>query len=198
MHKPSITAHAGALNTEDNTIDSVRAALACGADIFEVDVRFLADGAPALGHNHVGPGSARLEDVFALMQGCAAHINLDMKETAHVPRMAELVAQYGLQGRAFMTGLFKADCAALRDCGLPYYLNGADPAAARDLGTLGVNINYRQCTRRLVRVAHELGLLVSVWTVNSPRTMRKLLRRGVDNITTRRPDLLLEITAHDI
>jgi len=197
MHKPSITAHAGALNTTDNTIESVRAALACGADIFEVDVRFLVDGTPALGHNHVGPGSARLEEVFALMQDSSTQINLDMKETSHVPHMAELVVQYGLQGRAFMTGLFKADCAVLRDCGLPYYLNGADPALAKDLGALGVNINYRQCTKKLVRDAHELGLLVSVWTANSPRTMRKMLRRGVDNITTRHPDVLLEIIAHD-
>jgi len=190
MHEIFVTAHAGALNTKPNTLDSVRAALSCGADIFEVDVRFLPDGTPALGHNKVGGESARLEDVFALMQGCAIHINLDMKETAHVPRVAELVAQYGLQGRAFMTGLSGPACAALRGCGLPYYLNGAAPAAAKELGALGVNINYRQCSKKLVRSARALGLLVSVWTADKPKTMRRMLRREVDNITTRRPDVL--------
>ena len=190
MHKISVTAHAGALNTKSNTLDSVRAALSCGADVFEVDVRFLPGGAPVLGHTRAGPESARLEDVFALMRDCAIHINLDMKETTHVPRVAELVARYDLQGRAFMTGLFRPACAALRDCGLPYYLNGASPAAAKELGALGVNINFRQCTKRLVREAHALGLLVSVWTADKPRTMRKMLRREVDNITTRHPDVL--------
>ncbi|MDR2686120.1 MAG: glycerophosphodiester phosphodiesterase [Oscillospiraceae bacterium] len=198
MRKPFVTAHAGALGTEPNTLDSVRAALSCGADILEVDVRFLPDGTPALGHNSVDARSARLEDVFALMQSCAIHINLDMKETAHVPRMAELAAQYGLRGRAFMTGLFEAGCAALRDCGLPYYLNAADPAAAAGLGALGVNVNYRQCAQTLARDAHARGLLVSVWTVDSPGAMRRMLRWGADNITTHRPDALLEIINHDV
>jgi len=197
MRKPSVTAHAGALGTKPNTLDSVRAALSSGADILEVDVRFLADGTPALGHNKAGPESAKLEDVFALMQGHETQINLDMKETAHVPRMAELVAQYGLQGRAFMTGLSASACAALRGCGLPYYLNGANPAAANKLGALGVNINFRQCTKKLVRDTHALGLLVSAWTADSPRAMRKMLRRGADNITTRHPDALMEIIGHD-
>jgi len=190
MHRTFITAHAGALNTKPNTLDSVRAALSCGAGILEVDVRFLPVGTPVLGHTRVGPESARLEDVFALMQSCAIHINLDMKETSHVPRVAELVAQYGLQGRAFMTGLSRSACAALRDCGLPYYLNGASPAAAKELGALGVNVNYRQCTKKLVRDARAQGLLVSVWTADKPATMRRMLRRGVDNITTRHPDVL--------
>jgi len=197
MHKPSITAHTGALNTKPNTLDSVRAALSSGADIFEVDVRFLPDGTPALGHNKVDAGSARLEEVFALMQGCTIQINLDMKETSNIPRMAELVARYGLQDRAFMTGLSKSACAALRSCGLPYYLNGASPTAALKLGALGVNINFRQCTKRLVRDAHAQGLLVSAWTADSPRTMHKMLRRGADNITTRHPDVLLEIIGHE-
>ena len=193
MHETFITAHAGALNTRPNTLDSVRAALSGGADILEVDVRFLPDGTPALGHNHVGPNSARLEDVFALMRDSSIQINLDMKETAHVPRMVELVVQYGLQGRAFMTGLSAQACEALRDCGLPYYLNGASPAAAKALGALGVNIHYGKCSRKLVRGAHEAGLLVSAWTVDSPRAMRRMLRRGADNITTRRPDVLQEL-----
>jgi len=190
MHKISVTAHAGALNTKPNTLDSVRAALSCGADILEVDVRFLPGGAPVLGHTRAGPESARLEDVFALMRDSSIHINLDMKETSNALRVAELVAQYGLQGRAFMTGLSRSACAALRGCGLPYYLNGTSPAAAKALGALGVNINFRQCSKKLVRDTHALGLLISVWTADKPATMRKMLGREVDNITTRRPDVL--------
>jgi len=45
----------------------------------------------------------------------------------------------------------------------------------------------------LLRRARELGLLVSVWTVDKPRHMRKMRRLGVDNITTRHPDILAKV-----
>jgi len=197
MHKIRITAHAGALNTTPNTLPSVQAALESGVDILEVDVRFLPDGTPALGHDGAGPHSPTLEAVFEFMQGYPAHINLDMKETMHVIRVAELVAQYGLQGRAFLTGIGKKDIPTVQDCGLPYYLNSPDIAAAKALGALGPNIYYGQCTKKLVRAARAQDLLVSVWTVDSLAAMRRMLRLGVDNITTRRPDALLEIIHHD-
>ena len=46
---------------------------------------------------------------------------------------------------------------------------------------------------RLIAMAHELGLKVFVWTVDSPSLMRELLDRGVDGIITDRPDLLHEV-----
>ena len=197
MHKTTVTAHAGAMNTVPNTLESVRACLACGAHVLEVDVRFLPDGEPVLGHNSAGPGSAKLEEAFALLGEGDMQINLDMKEKSGIPRMAELVIQYGLQGRTFMTGMHKKHCAAYRDCGIPSYINSAKIREAQKAGALGLNISYRKCNKRLVRRAREAGLRVSVWTVNRPKDMRKMLRLGVDNITTRRPDLLLEIMAHE-
>jgi len=197
MHNISITAHAGALGTAPNTLDSIQAALAFGVDILEVDVRFLPDGAPALGHDNVTPRSPALETVFALLRGYETRINLDMKETSRTANIAQLVAQYGLQGRVFLTGIEEKHVPAVRGCGLPYYLNSADTAAAWALGALGPNISYRQCTGELVRAAHKQNLLVSVWTVDSPMAMRQMCRLGVDNITTRRPDILQRILRHD-
>ena len=197
MHKPSITAHAGALGTAPNTLDSIQAILAFGVGILEVDVRFLPGGVPALGHDSVTPRSPALETVFALLRGYETRINLDMKETFHVANVAELVIQYGLQDRAFLTGIGEGRVPSVRDCGLPYYLNSADTAAAWALDALGPNISYRQCTEELVRAAHRQNLLVSVWTVDNPAAMRKMLRMGVDNITTRRPDTLQRILCHD-
>ena len=43
----------------------------------------------------------------------------------------------------------------------------------------------------IVRLAHESGFSVFVWTVNDPADMRYLTRIGVDGIITDRPDLLL-------
>jgi len=194
MHKTCITAHSGALQTKDNTFESIKAGLAfVGEGCIEVDVRFLPDGTPALDHDRVDQNSVKLEAVFELMQGYKGSINLDMKEHSNISAMVKLVDTYGLQGRAFMTGLSKDSCAALRDCGLPYYLNASDAKAAKELGAIGVNIFYKICSKRLVRRAREHGMKVSVWTVNKPRTMKKMLTLGVDNITTRCPDLLQEI-----
>ena len=38
---------------------------------------------------------------------------------------------------------------------------------------------------------HALGLQLFVWTVNRPRVCARLLRAGVDGITTDRPDVML-------
>jgi glycerophosphoryl diester phosphodiesterase len=45
----------------------------------------------------------------------------------------------------------------------------------------------------IVRLAHESGFSVFVWTVNDPADMRYLTRIGVDGIITDRPDLLLRV-----
>ena len=51
----------------------------------------------------------------------------------------------------------------------------------------------RMVDQRLVRVAHDSGLHVHVWTVNEPGEMRHLLDLGVDGLVTDRPDLLRDV-----
>jgi glycerophosphoryl diester phosphodiesterase len=46
---------------------------------------------------------------------------------------------------------------------------------------------------KLVRAAHNAGLQVHVWTVNTVAEMNRLLDMGVDGIITDRPDLLKEV-----
>ncbi|BDZ50532.1 glycerophosphoryl diester phosphodiesterase [Frondihabitans sucicola] len=48
-------------------------------------------------------------------------------------------------------------------------------------------------TPTLIRAAHESGVEVHVWTINSPADMRRLLELGVDGIITDRADLGLEV-----
>jgi glycerophosphoryl diester phosphodiesterase len=53
-------------------------------------------------------------------------------------------------------------------------------------------LNYRfgLVSRELADRNHRDGLLVSVWTVDTRSTMRRLIRHGVDSITTNRIDVL--------
>ena len=45
----------------------------------------------------------------------------------------------------------------------------------------------------LIREAHRHGREVHVWTVNDPRDMVRFMKRGVDNILTSDPDLLIHV-----
>jgi glycerophosphoryl diester phosphodiesterase len=51
----------------------------------------------------------------------------------------------------------------------------------------------RIVTPGFIRTAHERGLRVDVWTIDSEADMRRLLGYGVDGIMTDRPDVLAEL-----
>jgi glycerophosphoryl diester phosphodiesterase len=48
-------------------------------------------------------------------------------------------------------------------------------------------------TPGFVRVAHEQGLRVDVWTLDTEPDLRRLLGYGVDGIITDRPDILTKV-----
>lgn len=59
-------------------------------------------------------------------------------------------------------------------------------------------LNYRfgLVDRELTDRLHRDGLLVSAWTADTRRTMRRLVRHGVDSITTNRVDVLHGLLAN--
>jgi len=199
----TITAHAGSMGTAPNTLKSIKACI-MAASIIEVDVRFLASGVPVLAHDEKQKEEGTLlEDCLALISESEAHINLDLKERSNIPGIAALVRQFGLKDRAFFTGVEVGGIDYVKESGLAYYLNcmprrtGKHAAmlvnTAKELGCVGLNMNYRLCSKKLKEEARMADLLVSVWTVDKAPAMRKMMRLGVDNITTRRPDICEEL-----
>jgi glycerophosphoryl diester phosphodiesterase len=56
-----------------------------------------------------------------------------------------------------------------------------------------VNYRFALATDEVVARGHRDGVLVSAWTVDTGRTMRRLLRSGVDALTTNRVDVLVRL-----
>ena len=204
----TVTAHSGAFNTPDNSIEFIKKVLEEGCEIFEIDVTFRPDGTPVIIHS----GSPKptegilLRDALALVAADPAiRMNLDLKSVKNLPAVDELLDRYGLADRAFYTGV-GADWAPVvkKNSKIPYYLNAdvapwkrsrtkaraalADKLAA--LGAIGINTHYGNCHPAMVKVFHEKGMPVSVWTVNDEKNAAKYAAMGVDNITSRRPDMV--------
>ncbi len=56
-----------------------------------------------------------------------------------------------------------------------------------------INVHHRFLSPKLVEKAHQAGLIVNAWTVNSEAEMKRMLAAKVDGIITDRPKLLNRI-----
>lgn len=66
-----------------------------------------------------------------------------------------------------------------------------DPVAvARAAGAGFLAVYYKFATKRLIKLAHEGGVKVNVWTVNTIEVLKEMLDLGVDMITTDDPKLI--------
>ena len=74
-----------------------------------------------------------------------------------------------------------------------YYLNGdLPPKSIKKLGLAGIDYSMGVLRKhpQWVKEAHELGLEVNVWTVDSEEDMKYFIGLGVDYITTDYPERL--------
>ncbi|GHE67867.1 glycerophosphoryl diester phosphodiesterase [Streptomyces longispororuber] len=223
MRTVTVVAHRGDPHrVRENTLPSLRSALDRGADVVEIDVRLTADGVPVLLHDASLKRLWEYERPLALLsaaevsgvtRGGVPTLEEALKETeGHrvlvdlpdaTPRTARTVvgtvAACGAGDRvAYCAG--PAEMLAVRD---------ADPAAeiALTWTTLApprpallaairprwLNYRFGLVTPPLVDRVHAQGYLISAWTADTRRTMRKLVSHGVDSITTNRVDALAAV-----
>ena len=204
----------------ENTLDSLRSALDRGADVVEVDVRLTRDGVPVLLHDdtlkrlweHDRPllslSAAEVRGLTAgavptLAEALAAtdgsRVMLDLPGTREVRtarRVVDAVREAGAADRVY----YCADAAAM------LAVRAADPSAEIALTCTSLApprpvllaavkprwLNYRFSLvgRELAARVHRGGRLLSVWTPDTRRAMRRLVDLGVDSITTNRIDVL--------
>ena len=209
----TVTAHTGCEGMPDNSLDSIKAGAAAGADIVEIDLHFLPDGTPVLKHDTPSAAEAdklpSLDSAFELLASMDIRMNVDVKATANLSAVAMLAEKHGVTDRIFFTGVNEnfVDAAKNDASCIPYYLNvnvkkskNTDPAylnslveKVRSCGAVGINMNYKACSTELVSTFRKANLPVSLWTANSKRTMHKCLCFAPDNITTRKPSELISI-----
>ncbi|MEU9288911.1 glycerophosphodiester phosphodiesterase [Streptomyces sp. NPDC048275] len=204
----------------ENTIDSLRSALQLGADAVEIDVRTTRDGVPVLLHDETLKRLWELErplrslscdelrgltdgGVPTLVDALAAtgdsRIMVDLPGAANaraVRRVVDVIRECGAEDRVY----YCADAQAM------LAVRAADPAAeiALTWTTLApprpalleavrprwLNYRFTLVDRALTAHVHRNGHLLSVWTPDTRRSMRRLLDMGVDSITTNRVDTL--------
>ena len=106
----------------------------------------------------------------------------------------EIVERHGLQDRVTYISFSKEICDLAREHGSMYLGGNIKPKSVAKRGYSG--INYPEGVLRLkprwIRRAHDLGLKVSIWTVNNRGGARWAIRHGVDYITTDNPALIQE------
>ncbi|MEU0781532.1 glycerophosphodiester phosphodiesterase [Streptomyces sp. NPDC006173] len=207
----------------ENTIDSLRSALRQGADAVEIDVRLTRDRLPVLLHDetlnrlwgHDRPlRSLSSDEVKGLTGGGVPTLAEALGATGDTRIMVDLPGPVDEKAVREVVDVVRA-CGAQERV---YYCAGApamlavravDPAAeiALTWTTLApprpalldavrprwLNYRFGLADRDLVARVHRDGLLVSVWTPDTRRTMRRLFAAGVDSVTTNRIDTLVAL-----
>ncbi|MFB7786304.1 glycerophosphodiester phosphodiesterase [Streptomyces vinaceus] len=208
----------------ENTLPSIRSAFARGADAVEIDVRLTRDGRPVLLHDETlqrlwghdvrldAVTAPQLEELTrggvptlreALMAAGAGRVMIDLPgATAEAVRtVVGQVRECGARDRTYYCagpGTMLAVRAA--DPGAEIALTWTTLAPPRRVLIDAVApswLNYRfgLVDRELTDALHREGLLVSAWTADTTRSMRRLIAAGVDSVTTNRLDALARVRA---
>ncbi|MGW2227426.1 glycerophosphodiester phosphodiesterase [Streptomyces formicae] len=220
MRTVTAVAHRGdPYRVRENTLPSLRSALERGADAVEIDVRLTGDGTPVLLHDDslkrlwgydrplaalsaaevaglTEDGVPTLEAALKATDGHRLMIDLPGATPAAVRTIVGVVADCGAAERVYYTAGAQAMLAVrAADPGAEIALTWTSLAPPRRAVLDAVRprwLNYRFALvdRELAFQIHREGFLVSVWTPDTRRSMRRLLDAGVDAITTNRVDVL--------
>jgi glycerophosphoryl diester phosphodiesterase len=140
-----------------------------------------------------------LEQVIELVRG-RAKINVELKynvpDPGLAPAVVDLLRRKDFLDQVVITSL---DYAALKDVERlePRRETGHIVTAA--VGNVVrteadfLSLNSARASASLVRRAHAAGKGVAVWTVNDPEVMLRMIERGVDNVITDDPALLVRV-----
>ena len=72
---------------------------------------------------------------------------------------------------------------------------GSAAKELKEMGIMGLDYHYSNFEQHpeWVKEAHDLGMIVNVWTVNKEDMMKKMIDLNVDYITTDKPEEALKL-----
>ncbi len=148
-----------------------------------------------------------LREVYELVAPTKLFVNVELKagelpEPELIAKLAALEEEFGMKDRLIYSSfnhysllmlkerLPHAKTALLYNAGLAFpWRYASEIADAAALHPHKANLMIPG----YVKHSHELGLIVNVWTVDSPREMKWLLGLGVDGIITNKPAIAMAI-----
>ena len=220
--RPLVIGHRGAAAVApENTLESLQAAVAAGADLVEFDVGpdlRLAHSAEEAPESQVTLDSA-LE--YLRTQGVGAH--LDVKQPGYEEPVVAALRRHGLAANAVLATAYALTSRRLRQLApdvpraisyprdrygvshlrWPGVMTRSGAAALRAAFPLRLplllnaaradtlSLHHTLCSRAAVRLAHRRGVPVLAWTANDPDAVWRLAGLGVDAIVSDDPGMAL-------
>ena len=221
VHPAEASAHrGGAGNMPENTIAAFRYAAAMGATYAELDVRSAKDGTQVVNHNATIVGDdgktyvvanytasqlkalksdlCTLKEALKVIRELGMTVEIELKEDADPEKCVAIVNETGMKDKAilFTSNVDQLAAARAEDSevgiGLTYHVTQS--ALVKLIGSLGLNtvfVSYKNISSSLVKLCHNMGLKIGVYTVDTASLVTKMRKLGVDFITTNYPQLVL-------
>ncbi len=218
-HRGLCRATARGRRSGENTIAAFRAGIEALASLgfpaaIEFDVRRSADGDLMVVHDatlrrvfgmrgRVSSSAAAdlrtlgipsLADVLARFPAAECHV--EIKERGIARQVLQTLRSAGSIDHAVVSSFLWKEIAPLSSR-VRIALTTAFPTrrtirTAVAAGAWAIHPEHRKTTARLVAAAHDAGLRVNTWTVNTARSYARMERLGVDAVFSDNPHLLVE------
>jgi len=126
-------------------------------------------------------------------------ILVELKETGLEEGLLALIRKKNLARNVIIISFLEEALRKIRsmegniETGLIYVQHENPIEAALDLGASYILPLYRFTNSELVRKAHDNGLKVIVWTINSREVASRFAKKGVDGITSDKPSILMSL-----
>jgi glycerophosphoryl diester phosphodiesterase len=207
-----ITAHGGALLTGRNTYRYFKKMAEYKLDAIEVDIMkrgktlYLAHMLPSLFPKSKVP----LSFVFDYCKEHNVMVNCDVKRKGLVRHVLDLAKAKGAEQHVYFTGSVVPKDIKYLDAGMAYvntiFYKRKFPLSLENLTKIkeyldsfhndrikGINIPYIYASNEFVKKAKEIGLGLSIYTVDDDALLERLIGLKPDNITTNRIDIALAL-----
>lgn len=126
-------------------------------------------------------------------------ILIELKEVGFEEKVLEAIKRRGLEDNVIIISFHEEALRRVRELnnrieiGLIYVKHKDPIGAALSLRAQYLLPLYRFIHSTLIKRAHEKGLKIIAWTINTPEEAREYAMKGVDGISSDRPDILKAI-----